>query len=136
MQTQIRLAALGIKKDITERQTAHGIKDKLAEHWIKILLDRAHTEHQRRITNPATADERLRGVRGSERAELVVKIKKEVQQDLLDWLVTQPPASYAKLAQDSRRWPLSRTAPQILMLPLQHFALSCVQENISIRYSF
>ncbi|KAH9922979.1 uncharacterized protein B0H18DRAFT_878929, partial [Fomitopsis serialis] len=61
--TQIRLAALGVKKDVTQRQTETGTKDKLAEHWIKILLDRARDEQQRRITTPATADARLKALR-------------------------------------------------------------------------
>ena len=110
VQTQIRLAALGIKKDVTARQTAHGVKDQLAEHWIKILLERAHIEHQHRITTAATADPRLKNLRGDNRAEVVLIIKKEIQQELLDWLVTQPAETYNLLPNDSRGFYFIRTA--------------------------
>ncbi|KAH9910220.1 uncharacterized protein B0H18DRAFT_1090055 [Fomitopsis serialis] len=100
--TQIRLAALGVKKDVTQRQTETGTKDKLAEHWIKILLDRARDEQQRRITTPATADARLKGVHGGNRTQVVLVIKKEIQAELLEWVVTQPPETYNKLPPESR----------------------------------
>ena len=94
---------MGVKKDVTARQTAHGVKDQLAEYWIKILLERAHVEHQRRITNATTADPRLKNLRGDKRAEVVLTIKKEIQNELLDWLVMQPPERYSQLPLDSCR---------------------------------
>ncbi|KAH9828833.1 uncharacterized protein C8Q71DRAFT_863689 [Rhodofomes roseus] len=84
--TQIRLAALGVKKDVTQRQTDTGTKDKLAEHWIKILLERARKEQQHRITTATTADPRLKRVHGPERTAIVLTIKKEIQVELLEWL--------------------------------------------------
>lgn len=102
--TQIRLAALGIKKDVTEQQRATGTKDKLAEYWVEILIKRANEEQKRRITgSTAAADLRLRGKHGPERTVIVLAIKKEIQNELLDWLVTQPPEQYNNLPADSRR---------------------------------
>ncbi|KZT63469.1 hypothetical protein DAEQUDRAFT_741901 [Daedalea quercina L-15889] len=97
VQTQIRLAALGIKQDITDQQRESGVKDKLAEHWIKILLERARDEQKRRIPT----DARLKGLHGEERAHLVLEVKKEIQAELLEWLVQQPPDSYNNLPADS-----------------------------------
>ncbi len=41
IEEQIRAAMHGIDKDVSNRQTETGIKDKVAQHWIGILLKKA-----------------------------------------------------------------------------------------------
>lgn len=41
MNKQIILATFGIEKPILELQTATGVKDKIAQHWIDILVTHA-----------------------------------------------------------------------------------------------
>ena len=112
------------------------MKDVLAEHWIKTLLARAHEEQQRRITTARTADVRLKGLHGEERAEVVITIKKEIQEELLDWLVQQPKDSYDKLPSDSRKPCLARNAsthrPHADRCDGQHYAHSCGLATTSI----
>lgn len=38
LEKQLHLAAEGVQKPITELQTATGIKDKVAQYWINLLL--------------------------------------------------------------------------------------------------
>jgi hypothetical protein len=41
LQRQLDLACFGVEKPISEMQTATGTKDKIAQHWIEILLQKS-----------------------------------------------------------------------------------------------
>ncbi|KAH9922154.1 hypothetical protein B0H21DRAFT_766280 [Amylocystis lapponica] len=56
---------------------------------------------QVRITSVATRDPRLKGLKNEAREQVVQTIKEEIAQELLRWLVTQPPDSYDALPEDS-----------------------------------
>ncbi|TFY51089.1 hypothetical protein EVJ58_g10745, partial [Rhodofomes roseus] len=104
---QLKLAALGVAKDVEDLQTKTGVKDKLAEHWIQILLQRAKQEQQLRLHNRATRDPRLNRRNVPDRAAIVRSIKDAIQEEILDWVIREPQDDYEALSPDSRE--ISRT---------------------------
>ncbi|KAL1671118.1 hypothetical protein EV122DRAFT_295623 [Schizophyllum commune] len=96
---QIRQACLGVATSVTAIQTSTGIKDKIALHWIDILIARSRELQDLRISNKsASQDTRLRGLKGPPRTEMKDVILGEIQDELWEWVITQPPAEYATLA--------------------------------------
>lgn len=65
---QFRIAAEGVAKHLWDRQTATGVKDKVALHWMELLLSK---HREMRIQVPG----RLRG---------------SIADELLQWLDAQP----------------------------------------------
>ncbi|KZT08876.1 uncharacterized protein LAESUDRAFT_735610 [Laetiporus sulphureus 93-53] len=53
---QLHLVALGMASAVATRQTASGVKDKVAEHWIQTLITSARDQQQIQIHNAATRD--------------------------------------------------------------------------------
>ncbi|TFY61280.1 hypothetical protein EVJ58_g4612 [Rhodofomes roseus] len=98
---QLKLAALGVAKDVEDLQTKTGVKDKLAEHWIQILLQRAKQEQQLRLHNRATRDPRLNRRNVPDRAAIVRSIKDAIQEEILDWVIREPQDDYEALSPDS-----------------------------------
>ncbi|KAH9925298.1 uncharacterized protein B0H18DRAFT_933788 [Fomitopsis serialis] len=98
---QLRLAALGVAKDVEDLQTKTGVKDKLAERWIQQLLQRAREEQQLRLYNRETRDPRLNQRNHPNRAAIVKTIKETIQEELLQWVVAQPSEDYNTLPPDS-----------------------------------
>ncbi|KAI1788974.1 hypothetical protein LXA43DRAFT_893623 [Ganoderma leucocontextum] len=101
IQEQIRAAALGVAKTVSDLQTKTGVKDPLAEYWIQQLITQARDLQQVRIKNSATRDPRLVGKRGLARIEAISAIEDEIRHELLAWLFTQPPADYDALPSGS-----------------------------------
>lgn len=88
---QLRRAALGDKGDVEELKTETGVKDRIAQHWIEILLGKAKVMISTRCTDPKTKDARLKAKISSEqRVKIKDEIKRNVQVELIDWLVQQP----------------------------------------------
>lgn len=65
---QVRLARYGISKPIETLQTATGIKDKIAQHWIEILLAKAR---EMKKASPGRSNE-------------------DIARDLETWFIAQP----------------------------------------------
>jgi hypothetical protein len=72
---QIRLATLGVESHIETLQTNTGVKDKIAQHWIDILIKESR---------------RLQGIQPS-------KCLNEISSELLEWLKTQTNQPYNPL---------------------------------------
>lgn len=53
---QINYAMYGIEKPITDLQTATGVKDKIAQHWIEILLKKSR---EMKSQNPRRSAEEI-----------------------------------------------------------------------------
>ncbi|KAI0037418.1 hypothetical protein FA95DRAFT_1507003, partial [Auriscalpium vulgare] len=96
-------AALGVQEAVDKLQTATGVKDKIAQHWINKLIVRAREQQSIRLSNPLTQDPRLRqrGLKGDARVEVKRQIVREIQDELLRWLPTQPSHRYEALDADS-----------------------------------
>ncbi|KAJ6528118.1 hypothetical protein B0H19DRAFT_1214630 [Mycena capillaripes] len=82
---QIRSACLGVASVVENLQTESGVKDKISVHWIELLLDRARKIQQAR-------------------ARQLVKqgIINEIQEEMFDWVIMQPPERYEKLDEQTR----------------------------------
>jgi len=95
---QLRRAASGDKGGVEKLKTETGVKDKIAQHWFEILLEKAKEKMVTRCTNPKTKDARLkRKISKEERAEIKGSIQKGIQKELLDWLVQQPEDHYSQI---------------------------------------
>lgn len=59
MLDQLDLACYGVEKPISDKQTATGTKDKIAQHWIDILLQKSREikSNQPQRTSESIADE-------------------------------------------------------------------------------
>ncbi|KAF9013807.1 hypothetical protein BDZ89DRAFT_1166951 [Hymenopellis radicata] len=99
---QVWLACLGKPKAVEQAQTQSGVKDKIAQHWIELVLQRAKNLEEYRIKDPQTRDPRLNSssLKGDARKELVGALKSTMQTELWDWVIQQPSEAYAKLAND------------------------------------
>jgi len=65
---QIDLACYGVEKPISEMQTATGTKDKIAQHWIDILLKKSR---EMKSSNPGRSSE-------------------SIAEELWEWLKSEP----------------------------------------------
>lgn len=65
---QIDLACYGVEKPITEMQTATGTKDKIAQHWIDILLKKSR---EMKSSNPG-------------------RLSESIAEELREWLKSEP----------------------------------------------
>ncbi|KAF9025926.1 hypothetical protein BDZ89DRAFT_885777, partial [Hymenopellis radicata] len=68
IEEQLRCASHGVKKAVAERQTESGVKDKVAQYWIDILLQKAAAIRQNDPT----------------------RTMEDVSEELLSWLSEQP----------------------------------------------
>lgn len=98
-----------MKKPLKELRAQSGVKDKIAEHWIPILLAKSLTLKTQRIRNVTTRDPRLnnRLLEGPELELVKQDIMRGIQQELMDWLYTQPFHSYSALPISSRMFYLN-----------------------------
>ncbi|KAJ7862001.1 hypothetical protein B0H14DRAFT_3615236 [Mycena olivaceomarginata] len=101
---QIRSACLGVASVVENLQTESGVKDKISVHWIELLLDQARKIQQERVYNRDTRDLRLNDPRIKNEARQLVKqgIINEIQEELFDWVIMQPPERYEKLDEQTR----------------------------------
>ncbi|KAJ6545514.1 hypothetical protein B0H19DRAFT_1212296 [Mycena capillaripes] len=94
---QIRSACLGVASVVENLQTESGVKDKISVHWIELLLDRARKFSKH-------GDPRLNDPKIKNEARQLVKqgIINEIQEELFDWVIMQPPERYEKLDEQTR----------------------------------
>jgi hypothetical protein len=85
-------------------QTTSGIKDPIAQFWIKQLIPKARTLHNERILSPETRDMQLQSkkLKGEARKDIKNQIIAEIEQELMDWLTKQPVHRYNKIPENSR----------------------------------
>ena len=85
---QLCRAALGDKGGVEKLRSETGVKDKIAQHWIGILIEKAKVMTSSRCTDPKTKDVRLRGrISAEERKKIKDAIQRDIQKELIDWLV-------------------------------------------------
>ncbi|KAJ7495118.1 hypothetical protein FB451DRAFT_1335854 [Mycena latifolia] len=89
---QIRTACLGVESAVDALQTETGVKDKIAVHWIKLLIQKAREFQQERVYNRGTRDPRLNDsrIKGEGREEIKQGIITEIQEELFGWLTIKP----------------------------------------------
>ncbi|KAL6299568.1 hypothetical protein BKA93DRAFT_742110 [Sparassis latifolia] len=101
IQQQFRTACLGVQDAVDAIQTSTGVKDKIATYWIEQLIGKARELQHTRISNKATHDERLNArISKHARAQLKLDLKREIQDELMNWVISQPTESYANLSPD------------------------------------
>jgi hypothetical protein len=101
---QIKSACLGVATAVEKLQTDSGVKDKIAVHWIELLIEKAKGIQQERVYNRETRDPRLNdsAIKGDERNVIKQGIMKAIQDELYAWVIMQPPERYAKLDEQTR----------------------------------
>lgn len=72
---QLVVATRGIAAPVNAMQTATGVKDPIAQHWIELLIAKSRVLREERITNLVTQDARLKV------ASLKGPARQEVQDD-------------------------------------------------------
>ncbi|KAJ7892224.1 hypothetical protein B0H13DRAFT_1625696 [Mycena leptocephala] len=96
---QIWTACLGVQDAVDAIQTRTGVKDKTAVFWIDQLIEKARAFQNERITDPRTRDRRLNdsSLTALSKAEIKSEIKLQIQTELFNWVIMQPPERYAQL---------------------------------------
>jgi hypothetical protein len=97
IEQQLWTACSGVQSSVDVLQTKTGVKDKIAQHWINILVPTARQLLQQALSNPVTSDSHNTNTPHQHKADLTVAI----QQVLFRWLIQQPPERYNALPLDS-----------------------------------
>jgi hypothetical protein len=99
---QIWTAGLGVQDAVDKIQTETGVKDKTATFWIQKVMEKARQMQQDQLYNELTRDQRLsdRRTKGAERDRIKLDIKKTIQNQLFEWVLTQPSERYERLPID------------------------------------
>ena len=102
---QYELAITSTESALKAAQTASGVKDRIAQHWITKIVQKKKELVATRLTNQETRDPRLnqRTLKGSEREDIKNPILEEIHDELRTWLHQQPPSRFNALPQDSRK---------------------------------
>ncbi|KAH9828836.1 uncharacterized protein C8Q71DRAFT_863691 [Rhodofomes roseus] len=100
---QLRLACRGEREAVEESQTSTGVKDRIAQFWIEVVLIRSQAEQKRRLTDKDTRDARMnsRSLKGDEHRKVKDTIVTAIQEETFEWLIQQPPHSYNAIPVDS-----------------------------------
>ncbi|KAJ7649282.1 hypothetical protein B0H17DRAFT_1270814 [Mycena rosella] len=101
---QIKAACRGVETAVEALQTATGVKDKIAVHWIKQLIQKAREIQKERVYDGATRDPRLndKHIKGDERDEIKQGIITAIQEELYAWVILQPEERYNAWNEESR----------------------------------
>ncbi|KZV61485.1 hypothetical protein PENSPDRAFT_643337 [Peniophora sp. CONT] len=94
---QIHLACRGVKAPIDALVATTGVKDKIAQHWIEILLTKARDEQSLRVKA------HVGNLHNEERVAAKEVIVNIIAEELLLWLYTQPVHRFEALPEDSPR---------------------------------
>jgi len=99
-----QVACLGVQESLDQLQTKSGVKDSISLFWFNQLVLKAREMQKIQLSNKDTRDIRLRDskLKGKARDAVKDEIKRDIQTQLMAWIVTQPPESYARLSTDSR----------------------------------
>ncbi|KAJ7729213.1 hypothetical protein B0H14DRAFT_3617621 [Mycena olivaceomarginata] len=89
---QVWIACLGNKSALDASYTLTGVKDKISQHWISVLLEKAKAAYLEQLSNKDTRDSRLNNsqLKGEERIALKANINHRIQKELWDWVIQQP----------------------------------------------
>ncbi|KAI0687983.1 hypothetical protein BC835DRAFT_1419534 [Cytidiella melzeri] len=84
-------------------QTTSGIKDLIAQFWMKQLIQKARGLYHEHISNTETQDLQLKNqkLKGEARQAVKNEIKDKIAKDLMKWFTEQPAHRYSKLLEDS-----------------------------------
>jgi hypothetical protein len=96
VEQQLWAACSGIQSSVDALQTQTGVKDKIAQHWINILVPTARQLLQQALSNPTTSGSYNRNT-PQHKEDLTAAI----QQVLFRWLIQQPPERYNALSLES-----------------------------------
>jgi DNA mismatch repair ATPase MutS len=132
---QLQIAAMGVQSKVTNLSTENGVKDSIAEFWIPQLIQKANKEQHDRIDNEMTRDRRLNAKLTQRQArDLKIEIKKEIQRDLIQWLITQPKDHYQSLPASSGVffWNIITNKNNLKFIRPQKATCACVREIIII----
>jgi len=101
---QLWLACRGVAQPVSDLQTNTGIKDKTAQFWIDQVLKRSSNLVTNRVTDATTRDPRLndRSCTKEEKKCIRDSLKSKIQQEMHDWLLTQPKEKWDELPEESR----------------------------------
>ncbi|KAL0057274.1 hypothetical protein AAF712_016089 [Marasmius tenuissimus] len=98
---QIKLACRGDKEGVKQASTLTGVKDKLSQYWINILLDKATALREVRLKNRGTRDPQLNLTLTKEEQEAIVETEVPIiGGELWEWIILQPPSSLENLPED------------------------------------
>ncbi|KAJ7302555.1 hypothetical protein DFH08DRAFT_926143 [Mycena albidolilacea] len=102
---QIKAACLGVESAVETLQTETGVNDKIAAHWIRLLITKARDIQQDKVYNRTTRDPRLndKHIKGVEREQIKQAIIAEIQNELFAWVILQPEDRYQALSEESRK---------------------------------
>ncbi|KAJ7135192.1 hypothetical protein C8R43DRAFT_894348, partial [Mycena crocata] len=89
---QIKAACLGNSSAVEALYQKTGVKDKIAVHWIGLLIEKARELQQERVFNRETRDPRLNDprIKGDERVDIKQGIIDAIQEELYAWVLLQP----------------------------------------------
>ncbi|KAJ7769297.1 hypothetical protein B0H16DRAFT_1660998 [Mycena metata] len=89
---EVWMACFANKSALEVSSTSTGVKDKISQHWISVLVEKAKAAHVEQISNKDTCNPQLNDPRckGDERTALKTAIKTQIATDLWDWVVQQP----------------------------------------------
>jgi hypothetical protein len=99
---QFHAAASGVQSVVDKLITETSMKDRIALTWISQLVEKSNAQQRDCIECEATKDSHL-NVPMSKKQQKALKdtIKAEIQQDLLCWLIMQPPDHFDQLSDNS-----------------------------------
>ncbi|KAJ7868048.1 hypothetical protein B0H14DRAFT_3861606 [Mycena olivaceomarginata] len=97
---QVWKACGGNKTVLDASYSQTGIKDKISQYWIQRTLEMGKGFRAIQITDPQTRDPRLNTLKGEDRKIVKDEISRQIQLDLWNWVIQQPPESYALLSAD------------------------------------
>ncbi|GBE88301.1 hypothetical protein SCP_1301160 [Sparassis crispa] len=99
---QFKVACLGVQDAVDKLQSSTGVKDKIATYWIEQLIPKARELQHICISSRATRDAALnnRNLIGDALDAVKLHIKREIQSELMDWVISQLAASYNSLPPD------------------------------------
>jgi hypothetical protein len=99
-------AGRGVQDAVDKIQTATGVKDRTATFWIQQMIDKSRQLQQDRLTTESTRDPRLndKKIKGPSRELIKESIKDTIQDEVFQWVLTQPRERYERLSPDSRKW--------------------------------
>jgi hypothetical protein len=97
IEQQLWAACSGVQSSVDVLQTKTGVKDKIAQHWINILVPTARQLLQQALSSPVTSGSSNRNTSPQHKADVTAAI----QQVLFRWLIQQPPERYNALPLDS-----------------------------------
>lgn len=101
---QVWNACGGNKTVLDASYSQTGIKDKISQYWIQRTLEMGKGFRAIQITDPQTRDPRLNTLKGEDRKIVKDEISHQIQLDLWNWVIQQPPESYVLLSADDRTY--------------------------------